>query len=119
MGDGTNRVDLLTLEEFRSRLDSRLTDAKALVQKLTSMSKPAFGTFQDANKTAGDYDRVHRQHVQRANRLVSAIEAAQTATDSIIRNYKTTESRNTASQAEISKVLGDVTLKLEGPSDEQ
>jgi ABC-type transporter Mla subunit MlaD len=119
MGDGTNRVDLLTLEEFRSRLDSRLTDAKALVQKLNHMSRPALGTFQDANATISDYDRVHRQHVQRANRLVSAIEAAQSATDSIIRNYKTTESRNAASQAEIRRALGDVTLTLEGPTNEQ
>lgn len=119
MGDGTNRVDLLTLEEFRSRLDSRLTDAKALVQKLNHMSKPALGTFQDANSTRGDYDSVHLQHVQRATRLVSAIEAAQSATDSIIRNYKTTESRNAASQAEIRRALGDVTLKLEGSTNEQ
>lgn len=114
MGDGTNRVDLLTLEEFRSRLDSRLTDAKALVKSLSAMSKPALGTFQDANATAESYERVHRQHISRANRLVSAIEAAQSATDSIIRNYKTTESRNAASQAEISTALGGVTLNLGG-----
>ena len=119
MGDGTNRVDLLTLEEFRSRLDSRLIDAKALVEKLNHMSKPALGTFQDANTTAGGYNVVHRQHLQRANRLVSAIEAAQSATDSIIRNYRTTEARNAASQAEIRRALGDVTVKLEGSSDEQ
>jgi hypothetical protein len=119
MGDGTNRVDLLTLEEFRSRLNSRLTDAKALVQTLNTMSRPALGTFQDAHTTTSDYDRVHRQHVQRANRLVSAIEAAQSATDSIIRNYKTTEARNAASQAEIRQALGDVTQKLEGVSNEQ
>lgn len=114
MGDGTKRVDLLTLEQFRSRLDSRLTDAKALVQKLNGMSKPALGTFQDAHSTVGDYDSVHRQHVQRASRLVAAIEAAQSATDSIIRNYKTTESRNAASQADIRRTLGDVALKLGG-----
>jgi hypothetical protein len=114
MGDGTNRVDLLTLEEFRSRLDSRLADAKALVQTLNAMSTPQLGTFQDANTTRDNYTRVHRQHVQRANRLVAAIEAAQSATDSIIRNYKTTEARNAASQAEIRRALGDVTLKLEG-----
>ncbi|MEV0135858.1 hypothetical protein AB0H83_46385 [Dactylosporangium sp. NPDC050688] len=119
MGDGTNRVDLLTLEEFRSRLDGRLDDAKELVRKLNSMNKPALGTFLDAKATGADYDRVHRQHVQRATRLVSAIEAAQSATDSIIRNYKTTESRNAASQAEISQALGDVTLTLEGRSDGQ
>lgn len=114
MGDGTNRVDLLTLEEFRSRLNSRLGDAKALVQKLDQMSSPALGTFQDANTTVQGYQNVHRQHVQRAHRLVSAIEAAQSATDSIIRNYKTTESRNAATQAEIRRALGDMTLKLEG-----
>ena len=119
MGDGTNRVDLLTLEEFRSRLNDRLDNAKELLQKLNAMGKPALGTFLDAKTTAADYDRVHRQHVQRASRLVSAIEAAQSATDSIIRNYKTTESRNAASQAEIRRALGDVTLELEGRSDGQ
>lgn len=119
MGDGTSRVDLLTLEEFRSRLDSRLTDAKALVQKLNGMKKPALGTFTDAHSTGSDYETLHRQHLQRAGRLVEAIEAAQRATDSIMRNYRTTEARNTASQADIRKALGDVTLKLGGSTDGQ
>jgi ABC-type transporter Mla subunit MlaD len=91
-----------------------LVDAKALVDKLNQMSRPALGTFQDANTTAGSYNAVHRQHVQRANRLVAAIEAAQSATDSIIRNYRTTESRNAATQAEIRQALGEVAVKLGG-----
>ncbi|MET7396802.1 hypothetical protein ABZS66_25295 [Dactylosporangium sp. NPDC005572] len=114
MGDGNSRVDLLTLEEFRTRLDSRLTDARALVTKLNGMSKPKLGTFTDAQTIGNNYDRVHSQHLTRAKRLVAAIEAAQKATDDIMRNYHTTESRNTANQADIRNLLGDVTVKLGG-----
>lgn len=119
MGDGTNRVDLLTIEDFRSRLDSRLTDANALLSKLNGMAKPKLGTFTDAQSAAADYNALHSQHVQRATRLVEAIKAAQSATDSIMRNYRTTEARNAATQDEIRKALGGVTSELGGSSDGQ
>jgi hypothetical protein len=116
MGDGTNRVDLLTLEEFRGRLNSRLTDANALLAKLKGMAKPKLGTFVDANSAVSAYTTLHDRHIQRAARLVEAIQAAQRATDSIMRNYRTTEARNAAGQAEIRQALGEVTAKLGGSS---
>jgi len=117
VGDDKSKVDILTLEDFRARLDARLTDARSVLDTLNNRmhrKNPALGLFHDATSTAGDYEIVYRSHVQRAGRLVAAIEAAQSATDSIIRNYRTTEARNAANQADIANVLGGVKVALEG-----
>jgi hypothetical protein len=108
MGDGTTRVDLLTLEDFRRRLDGRLAAAQSVLDTLNgkiSNSRPALGLFQDAIESERNYERQRQQHIQRATRLVSAIKAAQTATDTIIQRYRTVEARNAASQADILRVL--------------
>jgi uncharacterized protein YukE len=115
----SSRVDILTLEDFRTRLDSRLADARSILDTLNNklQAQPALGRFQHATSTASNYQAVYNSHVQRARRLVAAIEAAQSATDSIIRNYRTTEARNAANQADIANVLGGVNAALEGTPD--
>jgi hypothetical protein len=117
MGDGTTRVDLLTLEDFRARLDGRLAAAQSVLDTLNGKigtKKPALGLFQDAVVSGQTYDRQRQQHVQRATRLVSAIRAAQTATDTIIQQYRTVAARNAASQADILRALEAVPVLTAG-----
>lgn len=116
MGDDKTQVDVLTLEDFRATLDARLTEAQSILSTLqTKLAHgPTLGTFLDANTTKTWYGSAHEEHVQRATRLVDAIKAAQLATDSIIRDYTTTEARNAASQADIAKALDNVQSTLDG-----
>jgi uncharacterized protein YukE len=116
MGDDKTQVDILTLEDFRATLDARLTEAQTILDTLTNKLAhgPTLGTFQDATSTGSWYGNTYRQHVQRATRLVEALKAARTATDSIIHDYSTTEARNAANQADIAKALGNVQTTLQG-----
>jgi hypothetical protein len=116
MGDDKTQVDILTLEDFRATLNARLTEAQSILNTLNNKLAhgPTLGTFQDATTTGNWYDSAYRQHVRRATRLVNAIKAAQTATDSIIHDYTTTEARNAANQADIAKALGNVQTTLDG-----
>lgn len=118
MGNDT-KVDLLTLEAFRSRLDARLREAHSILDTLNGTLRstpPALGQFEDANNTRTSYQGLRASHVQRVERLIRAIEAAQAATDDIIRNYRTTEARNVANAADIARVLGGVDSALKAGS---
>lgn len=115
-GDNT-AVDLLSLEDFYQALDARLSEANAVLTALTTTLKdktPALGAFQDATKTAGRYDNLHEQHLERARRLVRAVTAAKTATSTIMNNYRTAEARNHANAKDIASVLNGVGTELNG-----
>lgn len=117
MVDRTTTVDVLTLEDFQRSLQARLREARAVLDRLTQdlqCRSPALGTFQDGLNTAEQYQSIHQQEANRASRLVSALEAALTATESIIRNYRTTEARNNANSGDIAGVLGGVDSALNG-----
>jgi hypothetical protein len=116
MGDDKTQVDVLTLEDFRATLNARLIEAQSILDTLTNKLAhgPSLGTFIDAAGTRTWYNNAHQQHVQRATRLVDAIKAAQRATDSIIKDYTTTEARNAANQADIAKALSNVQTTLDG-----
>ncbi len=117
MSNDQTRVDILTLEDFRKTLDGRLSEAESVLRSLNSTSadvRPALGAFFDATRTAGSYLDRHAQQVARVQRLISAIQAAQTATGTIIKNYRTAEARNTANSADIANVLGGVQTALDG-----
>ncbi|MDT4995714.1 MAG: hypothetical protein QOH97_5606 [Actinoplanes sp.] len=115
-GSGTS-IDVLTLEEFSATLTSRLSEAQALLTKLdTDLAgrAPALGTFVDGLSTARHYADIRRASVRRVERLIDAIVAVQTATGTILDNYRTTEARNHANAADIARVLGDVPAVLNG-----
>jgi ABC-type transporter Mla subunit MlaD len=115
-GSGTS-IDVLTLEEFNKTLTSRLSEAQALLTKLnTDLAgrAPALGTFVDGLSTARHYADIRRASVRRVERLIDAIVAVQTATGTILDNYRTTEARNHANAADIARVLGDVPAVLNG-----
>ena len=110
-------VDVLTLEQFNATLVSRLSEARALLTKLNTDlagKVPALGTFADGVTTTQQYTDLRHTSVQRVERLIEAIVAVQTATGTILDNYRTTEARNHANAADIAQVLGDLPAVLNG-----
>lgn len=116
MTDPTTTVDILSLEAFRATLDTRLTEAEGLLSDLKTKVEvsPALGAFTDATETRSNYGNRRSAHVERVDRLVASIRMARDATDTIIRNYRTTEARNNANASDIASVLGGVAAALNG-----
>ncbi|MEU8296352.1 hypothetical protein AB0C04_03560 [Micromonospora sp. NPDC048909] len=116
---GRTEVDLLSLEDFHSRLADRLTEVESVLRKLNTemqCSPPALGGFIDATSNARRYSDVHQSYVEQAERLRQAVKAAQRGTSTILANYRTTEARNAANSADIEAALTgvDKALKPEG-----
>jgi len=116
MGNEQTKVDILSLEDFRRALDVRLTEAESLLRTVTTATaaRPPLGAFYDAQRVTGVHDTRQDEQARRVRRLIEAIRAAQSATDTIIRNYRTTEARNKANSADIADVLGGVSIALGG-----
>lgn len=117
MVDRTTTVDVLTLEDFQHRLNARLQEARSVLNRLSGSlhnQPPALGTFRDAVETTRRYDAVQRVELARARQLVSALEAVQAATSTIIKNYRTAEARNEATADEITGALSGVDRALNG-----
>lgn len=115
MVDRTTTVDVLTLEDFQHRIDARLQQARSVLDRLSgdlNGRPPALGTFRDAVETSRRYEALHRLELARARRLVSALEAVQAATATIIRNYRTAEARNEATAEDITGALSGVDQAL-------
>ena len=112
------RVDVLSLEDFHTRLTARLTEAELVLNKLNTEMQcqpPALGSFFDATSNARYYTDLHQAYVDRVERLRQAVTAVQEATQRILDNYRTTEARNKANADDIARALGGVdnALKLE------
>jgi hypothetical protein len=109
-------VDVAALDEFRSTLSARLSEAQSIVAYLTERLKepPALGGLDDAGYVRDRYLSLYAQHVDRAGRLVNAIAAAQTAMTTMIDNYQTVESQITADATEIGNLLDGVSGALVG-----
>ncbi|MGW1056889.1 hypothetical protein [Micromonospora rubida] len=108
---GRTTVDVLSLEDFHQRLAGRLTEAETVLRKLkteTQCHPPELGTFTDATSNSKRYSDLHTNYVQQVERLRDAVRAAQSATGTILTNYKTTEARNAANSADIAAALGGV-----------
>ncbi|MCX4474666.1 hypothetical protein C5N14_14380 [Micromonospora sp. MW-13] len=108
---GRTTVDVLSLEDFHKRLAGRLTEAEAVLKKLNTEMQcrpPELGTFADATSNARRYSDLHLSYAQQVERLRDAVRAAQSATGTILTNYKTTEARNAANSADIAAALGGV-----------
>ncbi|WP_433346798.1 hypothetical protein [Micromonospora sp. CA-111912] len=117
---GRTTVDVLSLEDFHLRLAGRLTEAEAVLRKLkteTQCRPPELGTFTDATSNARRYSDLHTSYVQQVERLRDAVRAAQSATGTILTNYKTTEDRNAANSADIAAALGGVDKALDRQGD--
>jgi hypothetical protein len=117
MGDESTTVDVLSLEDFQTTIAARLDEANSLLTTLNTTlhnARPALGGFQDAVDTAGRYTDLHGEHAAGVQRLIDAITAAQTATTTIIHNYRTTEARNEANATDIANTLSPVGEVLNG-----
>jgi hypothetical protein len=119
MADESTNVDILSLEDYRKTLDTRWTEANNLLTYIkNSVPKvPQLGGFYHAGTTSSQHAERHADQVAKVQRLLTAIEAAKTATDPIIRNYTSTEARNNANSKDIGSVLGGVSKALEGGTD--
>jgi hypothetical protein len=118
MGNEQTKVDILSLEDFRLALNARLTEAESLLKTVTgsAAARPPLGAFADATRITSQHHTRQDEQATRVRRLIEAIRAAQSATDTIISNYRTTEERNTANSADVANVLGGVTKALGGSS---
>lgn len=108
---GRTTVDVLSLEDFQLRLAGRLTEVESVLRKLNTELQcrpPALGTFADATGNARRYTETHASYAAQVERLRKAIIAAQTATSTIMANYRTTEARNAATAADIMAALAGV-----------
>ncbi|MEV4757061.1 hypothetical protein AB0J86_18380 [Micromonospora sp. NPDC049559] len=117
MGDESTRVDVLSLEDFHKTLQARLDEANAILTTLSTKlhdKPPALGEFQDATETATGYQALHEDSLARARRLLRAVSATRTATDTIMHNYRTTEARNRANSDDIARVMRPVGEVLDG-----
>jgi hypothetical protein len=119
MADSPTRVDVVSLEDFRATLNTRLTAANSLLRTLENSvdAQPPLGGFVDAGHTASRHGNRRDAQLDRVHRLVAAIQAAQVATDLIISNYRTAEARNTANVTDIAAALDGVHSALSGATD--
>ncbi|MGN9811003.1 hypothetical protein ACTMSW_16780 [Micromonospora sp. BQ11] len=105
---GRTTVDLLSLEDFHRTLTHRLAEAERALRKLNSEMQcrpPALGSFADATDNARRYSEIHQVYVDHVDRLRTAVQAARTATATILASYRTTEARNAANAADIAAAL--------------
>lgn len=117
---GRTTVDLMSLEDFHQRLAGRLTQAETVLKKLNTEMQcrpPALGTFTDATSNARKYSDIHLSYVEQVGRLRRAVEAAQSATATILANYRTAEARNAANAADIAAALTGVDDALKRQED--
>lgn len=122
MTDRRTSVDVLSLEDFHRTLAARLGEAEDILKKIDTELRcrpPALGRFADASEVTSGYHALLDRYADRAARLQAAVTAAQSATETIIANYRTTEARNRASAADIAAVLGgvDAALREDGRAD--
>lgn len=113
-------VSLLSLEEFRQRLERRMEEAgAALLAVLTppGSDPPALGDFQDAKETAVRHGTLRDEYADGLRRLVSALSAAQVATARIAERYRTASDLAAVRVEELSGVLRPVEEALDGGPD--
>lgn len=103
--------DIDSLQDFRKALESRLTQAQAIltaVDTKLSCSRPPIGTFADANIFTGDAQSKNSAYLDRVTKLRNSLNVAIAGTDQIITNYKTVEALNHANATEIANRMDKV-----------
>lgn len=114
MSDRIAHVDVSSLQDFQSRLVGPLLEVDyALANMYMVLSRgPSLGTFADGTGTTQQYLRLHREYLDRLNRLRKAILAVGEATGTIIKNYATTEALNQTSADDIAEALNSLDVVL-------
>lgn len=109
-------VDLEVLQRFRTTLDLRLVQLQDVSNRLAWLGhhRPEFGQFAEAHSAIEWYDRLHREHTAKVERLRQALVATQQTTDTIIAAYADTEQNNAARMAAITQMLPAITEAIVG-----
>jgi hypothetical protein len=117
-------VSIGPLLDFQSALAARLSEVNSILSTLQSdpvlvdrtgtVRALKLGTFADAGIDSSKYTSLYLQYVQRIQRLHNAIVAVQTATQTILDNYHTTEQLNAASANEVNNALTGIDSALQG-----
>lgn len=82
-------VDPVSLDDFGTYLQARLDEAHAARLAMTTAgSSTALGGFEDAARTAARLDTLRRGYLERLDRLIGALTAAQAAAATIARRYR-------------------------------
>jgi hypothetical protein len=116
-GDDKTVVEVQSIDDFNGTLDARLGEALAMTRALVETLRrvgPALGGMPDADYVRDRYLSLYDEHVDRAGRLVHAIEVAQGALTTIAGNYTTNELRLSGNAAEIGRLLDGVSGALNG-----
>jgi hypothetical protein len=115
MPDDSTAVDVQSLEVFHAALATRLSEVDSAIATMNRdlTHPPQLGTFFDASNSTAAFESLRRDYAERLGRLRAAVVAAQSATQTIIDNYKTTEQRNHASAADIAAKLDGIRTALQ------
>src|ERR1044071_10484558 len=80
--DGTSRVDVLSLEDFRTTLEGRLSEAETLriclVEQLRTTA-PKLGELPDAEYVRRRYKALYDHYIERVTTLIDALIATRAA----------------------------------------
>jgi hypothetical protein len=110
-------VDQVALLAFAQRIQPRIDEANSALTTLTNApgaDPPALGTFYDAHRTVDRHQALHDQYVQRLRRLADALNAAATATATIIDTYRAAADNTEVSVKDIQTALLPVSEALDG-----
>jgi hypothetical protein len=109
--DDDTRVDVLSLEGFRTTLEGRLVEAESLrtslVTQLDQIS-PLLGDLPDAFSVDPHYATLRDEHFDCVTALINALNATKDALATIIENYRTNEARLSAKATDIAATLGEI-----------
>jgi hypothetical protein len=101
MGSSRLFLDPLALRAFHQTLQARLDEAQAALTRVESGPRllgadPMLGEFADAINTSLRHNQLRQDYAARLGRLVSALEAARSVTESMIEKFAAAEQINVA-----------------------
>jgi hypothetical protein len=111
---GQVTVDIEALQNFHRTLSARLMQLEQVRFHLDWLGShpPEFGQFAEAQQAYAWYQRLHREHAAKVDRLKQAITASQQAILQIIAGYTGTDQTNAINLDKISALLAPVTVAL-------
>jgi len=110
-------VDVSSLEGFHANLSNRRIQIETVINKMNELLRdkpPALGTFKHAEENKELYADHYGQFVERINRLMEAVVAAEAATGTILENYRTAEQLASLSADSIAQRMDEVDTSLTG-----
>jgi len=115
MGSARLFVNPRVLRSFHQTLQTRVDEAQAALTMVESGPPllgpdPALGAFDDAIRTSYRHNQLRQDYVARMRRLVAALQAAQSVTETMIEKFAAAEEINVA---EMRRLLHRIEEELE------